>query len=65
MHKGSSKYNGEVLMWRYFSEYWIDLRSDETFVQYLDHSATTAGFESCVVGGKLKKQSTTNLFNVH
>ena len=35
VQKGKSEYKGEVLFCRYFNDYWIDLRSDETFVQYL------------------------------
>ena len=42
MHKGSSEYKGEVLLCHYFSHYWIDLRLDETFVQFvLTMTATT------------------------
>ena len=40
MHERNSKYKGEVLMCRCFKDYWIDLRSDESFVQYLAKSRT-------------------------
>ena len=33
VHKGNSKYRGEMFLCDYFNDYWIDLRSDETFVQ--------------------------------
>ena len=34
VHKGNTEYKEEVLLCRYFNDYCIDLRSDETFVQY-------------------------------
>ena len=34
VHKVKSEYKEEVLLCHYFNGYWIDLRSNETFVQY-------------------------------